>query len=130
MKKQFVTPEKWEQVNPESKKLLKEFMLVLRQENRSKKTLEAYDGSCKRFLVYALENLDNQCITKLRKKDFRNYSLFLQERGLADASHNNYIIAVRSWCERLEDDEDIDYDNNLCRKVKGLKIKRVRKPRF
>jgi integrase/recombinase XerD len=130
MKKQYVTPEKWEMVNPESKRLLKEFMLTLRQESRSKKTLEAYNGSCRRFLVYVLENLDNKCITEIRKKEFKNYSLFLQERGLADASHNNYIIAVRSWCERLEDDEDIQYDNNLCRKVKGLKIKRVRKPTF
>lgn len=129
-RKVFVTDEKWNLVNPESKKLLKEFMLTLRQENRSKKTIESYNGSCKRFLVYVLENLDNKCILELRKKDFRNYSLFLQECGLADASHNNYIIAIRSWCERLEDDEDVDYDNNLCRKVKGLKINRVRKPTF
>lgn len=130
MRNQIVTPEKWELVNPENKRLLKEFMLTLRQESRSKKTLEAYYGSCRRFLVYVLENFDNKCITEIRKKEFKAYSLYIQECGLADASHNNYIIAIRSWCERLEDDEDIDYDNNLCRKVKGLKIKRVRKPTF
>lgn len=130
MRKQFVTQEKWEQVNPENKRLLKEFMLTLKQEGRSKATIETYEGNAKRFLIYALEQLDNRCITDLRKKDFRNYGLYLRESGVATASHNHYISTIRSWCERLEDDEDIDYDNNMCRKVKGIKIERVKQITF
>ena len=127
MKKQIVTPEKWELVNPESKRLLKEFLLVLKQEARSKATITTYEGNAKVFLIYVLENLDNRSVLELRKKDFRNYSLYLRERGLSTASHNHYISTIRSWCERLEDDEDLDYDNNTCRKVKGIRIERVRK---
>jgi len=130
MKKQFVTPEKWEEVNPANKRFLKEFMLILKQEGRSKNTIETYEGNSKRFLVYTLEQLDNRSILELRKKDFRNYGLYLRERGLATASHNHYISTIRSWCERLEDDEDIEYDNNMCRKVKGVKIERVKQITF
>lgn len=130
MKMQFVTAEKWEQVNPENKRYLKEFMLTLKQEGRSKYTIETYEGNAKRFLIYVLEYLDNRSIIDLRKKDFRNYGLYLRERGLSTATHNHYISAIRSWCERLEDDEDIEYDNNLCRKVKGVKIERVKQVTF
>ncbi len=127
MRNQIVTPEKWDLVNPESKKLLKEFLLVLKQEGRSKATITTYEGNSKMFLIYVLENLDNRSILELRKKDFRNYSLYLRERGLSTASHNHYISTIRSWCERLEDDEDLDYENNACRKVKGVRIERIRK---
>jgi integrase/recombinase XerD len=129
----IVTPEKWEQVNPENKKLLNEFILTLKQEGRSKSTLETYEGNSKRFLIYVLDHLDNRSVLELRKKDFRNYSLHIKEREAqkgckaSSATHNHYISTIRSWCERLEDDEDIDYDNNMCRKVKGVKIERVKK---
>ena len=127
MSKKIVTPEKWEMVNPESKRLLKEFLLVLKQEGRSRETITTYEGNSKVFLIYVLENLDNRSILELRKKDFRNYSLYLRERGLSTASHNHYISTIRSWCERLEDDEDLNYENNACRKVKGIRIERIRK---
>lgn len=123
----IVTDEKWALVNEESKRLLKEFLLVLRQEGRSSETIKTYEGNAKVFLIYVLENLENRSILELRKKDFRNYSLYLRERGLSTASHNHYISTIRSWCERLEDDEDLQYENNACRKVKGIRIERVRK---
>lgn len=131
MRKQIVTDEKWAAVNEESKKYLKEFMLTLRQEARSKATLSTYMQMCRLFLVYVLDHCDNRCITELRKKDFRNYSLYLRDdRGLSTATHNHYVSAIKSWCDRLEDDDDIDYEVNACRKVKGVKIERVRKITF
>jgi len=127
MRNIFVTKEKWEMVNAESKKLLKEFMLILRQEGRSKSTQTTYLGNSKMFLIYALDNLENKSILEVTKKDFRNYALYLRdERGLSTASHNHYISTIRSWCERLEDDEDLDYEVNACRKVKGVRIERVK----
>lgn len=131
MREKIVTPEKWERVNKKSRDLLKEFMLTLRQEGRSKATLSTYMQMCKLFLIYVLDYCNNRSITELRKKDFRNYSLYLRdERGLSTATHNHYISAVKSWCDRLEDDDDIDYEVNACRKVKGVKIERVRKITF
>lgn len=131
MRKQIVTPEKWHLVNKESKELLKEFMLTLRQEGRSKSTQTTYMQMAKLFLVYVLDNCENRPITELRKKDFRNYSLYLRdERGLSSATHNHYVSAIKSWCDRLEDDDDIDYEVNACRRIKGIKIERVRKITF
>lgn len=130
MKTVFVTPEKWDQVNPENKKLLKVFLRALRQEDCSADTMETYEGNAKRFLVYVLDNLDNRCITELRKKDYKDYSLYLRERGVSTATHNHYISTVRSWCDHLEDDEDVEYENSMCRKVKGVKIERVKKDRL
>lgn len=130
MKNNFYTAEKWDKVNADNKKYLKEFLLTLKQEGRSEYTIETYEGNAKRFLIYVLEELENKSILELRKKDFRNYGLYLRERGVSTATHNHYISTIRSWCERLEDDEDIEYDNNMCRKVKGIKIERVRQITF
>lgn len=49
---------------------------------------------------------------------------------VSNATHNHYMSAIRSILERLEDDEDIDYDINMCKKLKGLKIEPVRKITF
>ena len=123
----IVTPEKWEKVNPENKQLLKEFVLTLKQENRSKSTQETYIGNAKRFMIWILDNAENKCITELKKKDFRNYSIELQSNPkLSTATHNHYVSAIKSWCDRLEDDDDIEYEVNACRKIKGIKIERVR----
>lgn len=128
--REIVTVEKWDQVNAESKALLKELHLTLRQEGRSKSTIEAYMGNCKRFLVWALDNAENRSVLELKKKDFRNYSLYLREEaGVSTASHNSYVSAVKNWCERLEDDDETEY-MNACRKIKGVKIERVRKITF
>lgn len=125
-RRQYVTSEKWEAVNSENKNLLKVFLSALRRERCSADTLETYEGNARRFLVWVLENANNKCITELRKKEFSNYSAYVSDLGLATATHNHYVSTVRSWCEHLEDDEDVEYDNNLCRKVKSLKIERVK----
>ncbi len=130
MREIIVTQEKWDEVNAGNKALLKELNLTLRQEGRSKSTIEAYMGNCKRFLVWVLDYADNRSILELKKKDFRNYSLYLKEEaGVSTASHNSYVSAVKNWCERLEDDDDTEYVN-ACRKIKGVKIERVRKITF
>jgi len=127
MKRLYVTEEKWDMVNAESKELLKEFMLTLRSEGRSNDTKKAYLGNIKRFLVYALDNLENKCILEITRKEFRTYGRYLvEDLGLSTSTHNDYISSVRSFLDRLEEDEDVEYNSNTARKVKSLTIERVR----
>lgn len=124
----IVTTEKWNLVNHQNKKLMKEFFLELKQEGKSQNTLVTYEGNLKRFFIWVLEEHNNDFILDLKKKSFRNYSLYLQERGIATQTHNSCMVAIKSLLDRIEDDDDeyADYENNMCRKVKRLKIEPVK----
>lgn len=127
MRRLYVTEEKWEIVNEESKRLLKEFMLTLRAEGVSKSTKSSYLGNVKRFLVYVLDNLENRSILEITRKEIKSYGRYLvEDLELSTSTHNDYISSVRCFLDRLEEDEDVDYNSNTARKVKSLTIERVR----
>lgn len=129
--KKYVTGEKWDKVNRENKELLQEFFLQLKQERLSERTIRTYSDSLRIFFVYILDNLNNKSILNLTKKDFRNYSLHLKMvMKVSNSTHNHYMSAIRSMLERMEEDDDIEYEVNMCRKLKGLKREPVRETTF
>ncbi len=131
MRKIYVTPEKWDKVNPKNKEFIKEFMIQLESERKSENTLKTYKNSLRILCVYILEELENQDILELNKKAFRNYSIWLQtERKLAPATTNGYISAIRSMLDRFEDDDDMDYNKNAAKRIKNLEIERVKQTVF
>lgn len=114
-------PEIWKQVNQESKDLLEDFMLELRQRKRSAGTIYQYRADLKGFLCYVFRNFANRSVLELGKKDFRRFALYLvDERGVSNARHNRVIAAIRSMLDFAEQDDDLSYENNAARKVKGL----------
>jgi site-specific recombinase XerD len=77
--------------------------------------------------LFVLDNCGNRPLTELRKKDFRNLSLWLSDTlGVSNARTNRLMSCCRSMLTYVEEDDDYDYDNNLAAKVKGLPKEHVR----
>lgn len=121
------TPELWEQVNKENKMILEDFMAEYRQRKKSKGTIDGYFQDLRIVFIYILKQLDNKSILELRKKDFRNLSIWLSEDCAMSANRVNRIkSAVNSMLTFVEDDDEYDYDNNVAKKVRGLPRERVK----
>jgi len=123
----IVTNEKWSLVNNENKKLLDDFMFECRANNKSIKTISTYKTNIKAFFIWVLDMKENANVLSLAKRDFQEYSMYLRDRKLSTASHNQYISSVKMMLEYAEDTDELGYVKNACGKIKGLKIKRVRK---
>lgn len=121
------TPELWEQVNKENKMILEDFMAEYRQRKKSKGTIDGYFQDMRIVFIYILKKLDNKSILELRKKDFRNLSIWLSEDcGMSANRVNRIKSAVNSMLSFVEDDDEYDYDNNVAKKVRGLPRERVK----
>lgn len=123
----FYTPELWEQVNKENKRILDDFLSEYRQRKKSKGTISGYQNDLRIILIYILKKLDNRSILDLNKKDFRGLSLyFTEECDMSPARVNRLKSAVNSMLTFCEDDDDYDYNINYAKKVKGIPRERVK----
>jgi hypothetical protein len=116
------TKEDWEKVNPLNKEIMEDYKAELRQNQKSLGTIDQYYHDWRIVMLYIYRKLDNKYILELTKKDFRKYSLWItDELKVSNARHNRLMSALRSLLTYCEEDDDLDYDNNTARKVKGLK---------
>jgi len=124
----FFDIEIWEKVLPANKELLEDYLLELKQNQKSDGIIYQYKRDLMGLMVYIYRKLDNRNILELSKRDFRSYSLYLNiECGLANASHNRRLSSLRSLLSFAEEEDDTyDYDVNAARKVKSLPKQSVR----
>lgn len=118
----------YSKVNQESKELLKDYILELKVRNRAKKTIEQYEFDCKMYMCYVYDNMNNKSILDLKRRDFRNFFLFLKESGKSAARINRVQSSIRNLLQFAEDDEEIydDYEVNPMRKIKSVEKEPVR----
>lgn len=118
----YDTSEKYKEVNEYNKNLLEEFILNLKAEGKKEGTIRMYKANIKVMFVYILEELDNKPICELKKKQFRNYVLWLQNKGLSVARINNLKSACSSMLSFACDDDDYEDDIpvNQIRKLKPI----------
>lgn len=98
-KLQEVTPEMWEQVNSENKKMTEEFLKQNIQ--LSSETLLQYTSALKIYYWWIKENAGDKPFHQLKSRDFLRFQNFLTERGMSSSgiklkrsavsSFNNYI---------------------------------------
>ena len=123
----FYTPELWEQVNKENKRILNDFLAEYKQRKKSKLTIKNYYGDLRIVFIYILKELDNRCILELNKKDFRGLSIYFSETcGMSNARVNRLKSATNSMLTFCEEDDDYDYEINMSKKVAGLPKERVK----
>lgn len=122
------TKEKWEKVNNFNKRLLDDFILELKCNKKKSGTITQYYNDIRIILIYILTENENKAISKLKRKHFRNFSLWCQEKGMSPARTNRLLSAVRSMLAYAGDDSDYedDFETNEAQKVKGLKKEKVR----
>ena len=123
----FYNAEEYKNVNPENISLMDDFLLELRQNKKSLGTIAQYKNDIRICQIFILRQLNNRSILELTKRDFRKFSLYLtDECGVSSARHNRLMSALRSFLTYCETDDDINYDNNAARKVRGLPKEAVR----
>lgn len=123
----FYTPELWEQVNKENKRIIDDFLAEYKQRKKSKGTIDGYFNDLRIIMIYILKELDNRCVLALSKKDFRGLSLyFTEECGMSPARTNRLKSAINSLLTFCEEDDDYEYEINMAKKVKGIPRERVK----
>ena len=123
----FYTDELWAQVNKENKRIMDDFLQEYKQRKKSKGTISGYHNDLRIILIYVLRELDNRCVLDLKKKDFRNLSLYFTEECEMSAARTNRLkSAINSLLTFCEDDDDYDYEINYAKKVKGIPKSRVK----
>jgi len=119
--------EDWMNVNPLNKEIMEDYKAELKQNQKSSGTILQYYADWKIVMLYIYRKLNNKYILELNKKDFRRYSLWItEELKVSNARHNRLMSALRSLLTYCEEDDDLEYDNNTARKVKGLRKDPVR----
>lgn len=117
----------WEQVNPINKDIMNDFILEYTAQKKKESTLIQYKNDIRIILIYILKNCNNKPITQLRKKDFRNLSLwFSNGLEMSNARTNRLMSCCRSLLSYVEEEDDYEYENNVAKKVKGLPKENVR----
>ncbi len=115
------TKEKWLQVCTTNKELLRDFLLELKSNKYSPRTIEQYGCDLRMLLCYILEHMNNSYILDLTRKDFRNIKMwYLEERQVSSARCNRVMSAIHSMLDFAEDDDEYDYEFNVSKKVKGV----------
>lgn len=114
--------EVYEKVNKESKLVLEDYILELKAKGRAVTTVEQYVFDIRMYLCYIYENANNKSILELKKRDFRNFFLMLQETGKSSARINRVQSSLRNLLEFVVDDEDEyeDYYQNPMKKIKSI----------
>ena len=123
----FYTPELWEQVNKENKRIIDDFLAEYKQRQKSKGTISGYYNDLRIVMIYILKELGNRSILELKKKDFRGLSLYFSEECKMSAARVNRLkSACNSLLTFCEEDDDYDYEVNYSKKVAGLPKKPVK----
>ncbi len=123
----FYTPELWEQVNKENKRIIDDFLAEYKQRQKSKGTINGYHNDLRIVMIYILKELGNRSILELKKKDFRGLSLYFSEECKMSAARVNRLkSACNSLLTFCEEDDDYDYEINYSKKVAGLPKKPVK----
>lgn len=74
-------------------------------------------------MIYILRELDNRCVLDLKKKDFRNLSLYFTEECEMSAARTNRLkSAINSLLTFCEDDDDYEYEINYAKSKRYSKI--------
>lgn len=127
---QLFNKKTWENVNKENKNILDDYVLELRSKKKSDGTIYQYTADIKAFYCWVHDNMKNKSVLDLKKRDFRNFFLFLEEKS--PARINRVQCSIRNLLEfcTQDDDEYDEYEINVMRNIKGLQKEKVRDIHF
>jgi integrase len=116
----------WEKVHEDNKSILNDYILELKSKKKSQGTIYQYTADIRAFFCWVHDNLKNKPILELKKRDFRKFFLFLEEKS--PARINRVQCSIRNLLEfcTQDDDEYEEYEINIMRNIKGLEKEKVR----
>ena len=122
----------YRQVNDYNKEALDDWLLELQVQGKTEKTIYQYTRNVKLFFIWIYKYRKNKPISELKKKDFRNYLLYLKDLDLSPARINSMKSAVSSFLTYLSEEEDYEDDVNVnyMQKLKSIPKEEVREVVF
>ncbi|MCA1025665.1 site-specific integrase [Cytobacillus kochii] len=121
--------EEWAKVNPENKKLLREWKNYLMSTDKSQGTIKQYENDMRIIFLFLLNNCDNKFIGDLNKRDiisFQGYSI----NAWSHSSNRTRRIksCLSSLCNFIENIMDDLYPDfrNIVNKIESPQKKPVR----
>lgn len=120
--------DKWDKVNPENKEFYRDYEQELKAQRKSTSSIKEYTKDLRMFLCYNYDN-GNKPLYKVKRKEYRNFFLYLQENGVSSARINRLQSSLRTFLEYLSIDEDYSEDfkeQNRMRTVKSQPKQPVR----
>ena len=103
-----------------------DFLTELRQQKKSKGTIEGYRQDLRIVFIKILEDFDNKSILEMTKKDFRRLNIWFDDSGMSPARCNRIHSATNSLLTFAEEDDDYEYEVNYSKKVRGIPNERVK----
>ena len=117
----FFNEEKWLKVNKYNKDAMEDFLLELKAQKKSEKTIYQYKSDLRIFFIWIFDTYDNCPVYKLKKKQLRNFVLEMSDKGMSSNRVNRMKSVVSSFLTYLEDDEETpEVTNNYMSKVKSV----------
>lgn len=124
------TQEKWDKVNKYNKQLLDDYILSIKADGKSEKTIKQYYNDARIILIYIMEDHKNKEFYKLKAKSFRNFKLWCQDKEMSPARTNRLLVTCRNLLNFGMEDEEFEDDFEECRintnRLKGLQKEEVR----
>lgn len=121
----------WDKVHKENKALLDDYILELKSNGKSEKTIYQYKADIRGFFCWLVREDMNKSALELKKRAFRGFFLMMKENGTSAARINRFQSSIRNLLEfAVIDDDEYDYDINAMRSIKGLEKTSVREIHF
>ncbi|GAA0071785.1 site-specific tyrosine recombinase XerD [Clostridium sardiniense] len=122
--------EKWEKVNSYNKNLLNDYINQIKAEGKSPDSVKQYFNDGRIILIYILEVLENKPLYELNRKNFRNFTLYMQDHNMSPARINRLLCTSRNILNFGLDDDEFSDDFEKCKanpsRVKGVQKEKVR----
>lgn len=132
----YNTKEKWQNVNENNKKLVKEFIEYASATDKSIATREVYYHNLQLFFLWVMEEKNNVFFTELKKRDYMGWLAYLIDKQNLSPSRvrqmRSTVSSLSNFCEDVLADEDERFENyrNLILKIPAPSLEYVREKTF
>lgn len=117
--------DKLKTINPDNANWMKIFFES--KQNLSKQSLIQYENALQIFMIWVLDNCNNNAFTDLKKRDFLRYQNFLLNLGLSSSAIKLKRSAVSSLCNLIENYYQDEYPlfRSIVKGVENVPLTRV-----
>ena len=118
----ITSPELLEQINPENKRLMEDYLTYLESVQRSPKTIKSYKNDLEIFFTYDLQHLDNKFFVNVTKRDIVSYQNWLMNENKNSPARirrlKSTLSSLGNFIENILDDEYKDF-RSIVKKIEN-----------
>ena len=118
----ITSPELLEQINPENKRLVEDYLTYLESVQRSPKTIKGYKSDLEIFFTYDLQHLNNKFFVDVTKRDIVSYQNWLMNENKNSPARirrlKSTLSSLGNFIENILDDEYKDF-RSIVKKIEN-----------